>query len=462
MLLPRPPRPLFSAFVLASPCGRPASDMAVNLQVGNTSAEAPELPGYRVLVFVELGDPSTGWSDGSRQPGHIAEVVREVEFSSSWGFNKVVTVAGQGVPAGGGGWFAAECTLKNLGWLKKSLGWMVKALEVTVKIRLHGDLQPRGATGAAQVATVRHQLGFGATQSKPLTVPIALSSLPVPLQWPRGSNATAGILPWTDDSFPAGPASLDVDPAGFTLRKPIMGKLSKGSRIEWVRVPELLMRMGTLGTASLPALFVDGADRGDIRQGVLDDCWLLSSLASLSRSPGAIESLFAATPIENAAGRYQLSLFDGLARRWVVIEIDDRVPAIVRPGGKPRPYYDLAAGEWKWTCPIRPLGTHPNGAEMWPLLAEKAVAKFCGSYQALVYGFPASALEAMTGAEVQQLQRPPVATAPRGPHGAPAQQQTWTSRTCQYSLPAWQASWKDPRHCRRGASKALRQDVVGR
>ena len=92
-----------------------------------------------------------------------------------------------------------------------------------------------------------------------------------------------------------------------------MRKLKANEAIEWVRLPELMMRTGALGTTSRPVLFDDGADRGDIFQGRLDDCWLLSSLASLSWSGGAVEKLFGAAPTESPDGRYELVFFNGLS-----------------------------------------------------------------------------------------------------------------------------------------------------
>ena len=41
--------------------------------------------------------------------------------------------------------------------------------------------------------------------------------------------------------------------------------------------------------------------------------------------------------------------------------------------------------------------TQPSGGEIWVLILEKAVAKFCGSYATLTYGQPSWALQLLLG-----------------------------------------------------------------
>ena len=50
-----------------------------------------------------------------------------------------------------------------------------------------------------------------------------------------------------------------------------------------------------------------------------------------------------------------------------------------------------------------PLFAKPHGAELWTMVLEKAVAKFCGSYAALAGGFSVWAWQVMTGDPVCTL-----------------------------------------------------------
>jgi hypothetical protein len=127
----------------------------------------------------------------------------------------------------------------------------------------------------------------------------------------------------------------------------------------------------------------------DVRQGIVGDCWLLSSLAEVAvRAPADIRNMFTydGTTVENGSlvGVYTVRLFDnnGLPRNIIV---DTELPA----GGT---MYD------------RPV----NGV-LWVALAEKAYAQANGlgyvtsenmgsdSYSALEVGAPAWALHAITG-----------------------------------------------------------------
>ncbi|KAJ1622984.1 hypothetical protein T492DRAFT_912944 [Pavlovales sp. CCMP2436] len=123
-----------------------------------------------------------------------------------------------------------------------------------------------------------------------------------------------------------------------------------------------------------PCLFNRGPDASDIDQGGLGDCWLMSAFACAAEVPGLIQGVFV-TPNFNPRGMYQVRLFDGNAKRWVLITIDEWIPATGHA----------------------PAFAQPAGNEMWCMLLEKAFAKYCGSYAKLDGGRTMWALHWITG-----------------------------------------------------------------
>ena len=62
----------------------------------------------------------------------------------------------------------------------------------------------------------------------------------------------------------------------------------KWNEITWKRAPDLpvLNKDGKL------AILYEGIDPADVRQGILGDCWFLSSLSALAEKPERIKKLF--------------------------------------------------------------------------------------------------------------------------------------------------------------------------
>ena len=144
--------------------------------------------------------------------------------------------------------------------------------------------------------------------------------------------------------------------------------------IEWVRAKEVCRN---LEPGKNPKLFAGKIEPADLRrQGVLGNCWLLAALAALAEHPVVIRKCFLNREY-NSRGKYRVSLYDGLQRRWVIIVIDDYIP--VKAGTK------------------EPIFVWPNGEELWAMLLEKAFAKFYGSYAGLDGGQMIGALFQMTG-----------------------------------------------------------------
>ena len=112
------------------------------------------------------------------------------------------------------------------------------------------------------------------------------------------------------------------------------------------------------------------------------------ALAAAAEQPGLIPRLFV-TPRASSRGKYAIQLYDWLARKWVVLAVDDHLPCT--RGGKANEPTALFA--------------QPHGREIWVALLEKAFAKLCGSYGALDGGQTAWALNALTGDPVFVLRK---------------------------------------------------------
>jgi len=162
-----------------------------------------------------------------------------------------------------------------------------------------------------------------------------------------------------DKAFPASDESI--------------GDIESSTEIVWIRGKELRADTEKDGH---PHLFDEGVEAADICQGALGDCWLMSALACLTEFPGTIENIFVQREY-NPRGRYSLKLYDIENSRWVTIHVDDLIPCDVSTK--------------------KPVFASPNGDELWVLLVEKAVAKFCGSYAGIEGGLVAWALQTLTG-----------------------------------------------------------------
>jgi len=113
-----------------------------------------------------------------------------------------------------------------------------------------------------------------------------------------------------------------------------------------------------------------------IGQGSVGDCWLLAACAAFAAFAGHLGNLFEETDTSES-GKYTVRLYDIFHKRWEKVVIDDRLPC----NGFGRPLFT-------------PL---TEGKALWPLLLEKACAKFAGSYQKLHGGNVMWAFQVLTG-----------------------------------------------------------------
>jgi hypothetical protein len=114
-----------------------------------------------------------------------------------------------------------------------------------------------------------------------------------------------------------------------------------------------------LKTADKKEIYVGtgAVGKGFLLQGYLSDRWILNGLAAILSRPKLLEDLFTATGQEEE-GRYCVRLFEGGS--WRSIFVDDRIPC----GIDCKPLF----------C------TSSDSLEHWPLLVEKAIAKYLKSY----------------------------------------------------------------------------------
>ena len=145
---------------------------------------------------------------------------------------------------------------------------------------------------------------------------------------------------------------------------------AKDAELDWVRATKLPEGGGRM------KLYSGKVEAADLVQGAVGDCWLVAALASAAEQPVCIRNAIL-TPEFNPRGRYRVRIFDGQTKKWVKIDVDDKLP-----------------------CGKGGTDTHfmtPNGDELWAVIMEKAFAKFCGSYANLDGGLCAWAWRAITG-----------------------------------------------------------------
>lgn len=120
------------------------------------------------------------------------------------------------------------------------------------------------------------------------------------------------------------------------------------SEIEWIRAEELFEDGELFGEIS----------PDDISQGSIGNCWIISSFAALAEFPDLVQSLFITQEVPDD-GRYELQIFDLRTNEWVTVEIDSYIPCLDKT----------------------PIYCTSNKNKLWPMLLEKAAAKFCGTYR---------------------------------------------------------------------------------
>jgi len=119
-------------------------------------------------------------------------------------------------------------------------------------------------------------------------------------------------------------------------------------------------------------------------QGAIGDCWFVSAMAAIAEYPAKIRQIFGNQSKISEDGQYTVTLFHPGQNAFVKISVNDKCPVTYLEEDDPR---------------FR--GASPSlGAEIWPMILEKAFAKLCGSYMGTVGGHVASGLQFLCGGNV--------------------------------------------------------------
>ena len=159
---------------------------------------------------------------------------------------------------------------------------------------------------------------------------------------------------------------IDFPPVESSIYSAIeMNRPFANDNIVWKRPKEFM--------GSQPEIFLKKIEPGDIKQGLLGDCWLMCALASLGEMPQLVERLFI-TQTYSEQGLYRVKICKN--GEWVEVTIDDYFPCTQNGG---------------------PIFSRANGNELWVLLLEKAYAKIHGNYFNLRGGFANEGMMDLTG-----------------------------------------------------------------
>ncbi|CAK5267434.1 unnamed protein product [Mycena citricolor] len=150
-----------------------------------------------------------------------------------------------------------------------------------------------------------------------------------------------------------------------------------------------------------PSFYIDGAHSGDIVQGRMGDCWVLSALSTASTAEGLVERFCVAR--DERVGVYGFVFFRDT--RWVVVIIDDllytAIPKFEELNNaeqtlyhNDKKLYETSARKGGKTLYFARSGTEN---ETWVPLVEKAYAKLHGDYLSIDGGFSCDAIEDLTG-----------------------------------------------------------------
>lgn len=171
-----------------------------------------------------------------------------------------------------------------------------------------------------------------------------------------------------DTDFPINDSSLyknPLEPPDYADQCPM---------VQWMRPQEAVKEEEHV------ALIKGGATPGDVKQGILGDCWFLGALCVLATRPELLENLFYYNGIQH--GFCVFRFFKN--GEWQYVFVDTRIPFNKETK---TPLYARCA----------------DSEEFWVPLIEKAYAKLHKSYEALHGGSMAQAMVDLTGGISEKL-----------------------------------------------------------
>ncbi|KAL0483550.1 calpain [Acrasis kona] len=118
---------------------------------------------------------------------------------------------------------------------------------------------------------------------------------------------------------------------------------------------------------------------GDVEQGQIGDCWLLSAFSLVGIFPDVLKRLFVYS--NEKEGKYTVRLYHN--GKWNEVTVDDRIPC----GSDGLPAY----------------GHNINKKEIWVVILEKAVAKLFGSYEGIDGGYLEEGVAMLTGGRPERV-----------------------------------------------------------
>eukprot|EP00928_Gymnodinium_smaydae_P045021 TRINITY_DN30057_c0_g1_i1.p1 TRINITY_DN30057_c0_g1~~TRINITY_DN30057_c0_g1_i1.p1 ORF type:complete len:739 (-),score=72.46 TRINITY_DN30057_c0_g1_i1:55-2271(-) len=189
-----------------------------------------------------------------------------------------------------------------------------------------------------------------------------------PVTWADAQLEDNGFV---DGAFPPNHSSLGD--AWLARHK----QYAESDSIEWIRAPDL--------NRDAPEDLFGPISPEDITQGKVGNCWLIAAISCVAEFPNTIQGLIEPKDLAED-GKYTVWLYCVGLSQWVAITVDDLVPCEKRR-------------VWEWNA--KPLFSRITGDFIWPLILEKAVAKYCGSYGSLEGGIVARAWQILTGIEEQ-------------------------------------------------------------
>lgn len=145
------------------------------------------------------------------------------------------------------------------------------------------------------------------------------------------------------------------------------------SIVQWRRPVEFIDQGNDL------AVFKESIEPTDIKQGQLENGWMLNALSQIAEKPELIDRLFI-TKNYQKNGVYRVKICKN--GEWITVTVDDYFPCYPMSG---------------------PMFSRSHGNELWVLILEKAYAKIHGNYFSIKNGQSVDALSDFTGCPTETI-----------------------------------------------------------